>query len=253
MDSIIDLKKSNAELDGLLDEIGKQKKIVNQIQSENRTLRTSEIKLKKVSETLKLENTQLSDEIFKLSQRIRELEIELTLPSSERTVVINRNIDPYPKVPTYKKFNWSYVIVPIVALLAVFAGKYWGQRNTQNLISMSSLAAVTPPSVTTTQNSTNTTNIPTSIPATDGYLTIENPLSADGMVRIMDGYGQKARVLAWVNPGDKFKIRAQSPTKMRRVYVKDGENVAYEDYFYKISDKEQWVFGLFTTKRVPVQ
>ena len=80
--------------------------------------------------------------------------------------------------------------------------------------------------------------------AEEGYLIIQNPLGGDGMVRVMDGFTQKARVLAWTNPGDKYRIRAQSPTKMRRTYLKDGKNVTYEDFFYKISDKEQWVFGL---------
>ena len=86
--------------------------------------------------------------------------------------------------------------------------------------------------------------------AEEGYLIIQNPLGGDGMVRVMDGFTQKARVLAWTNPGDKYRIRAQSPTKMRRTYLKDGKNVTYEDFFYKISDKEQWVFGFFTTKKL---
>ncbi len=37
---------------------------------------------------------------------------------------------------------------------------------------------------------------------------------------------------------------------MRRTHVKDGKKVTIEDFFYKISDNEQWVFGYFSTKRI---
>ena len=84
----------------------------------------------------------------------------------------------------------------------------------------------------------------------EGYVTVENPLQAEGMVRVMDGFNQKARVLAWINPNERYRIRAQSPQKMRRTYVKDGKTVTFEDYFYKISDKEQWIFGYFTNRRI---
>ena len=52
---------------------------------------------------------------------------------------------------------------------------------------------------------------------------------------------------------EKYKIRAQSPQKMRRTYIKDGKNITFEDYFYKISEKDQWVFGYFTNRRLSNQ
>ena len=79
---------------------------------------------------------------------------------------------------------------------------------------------------------------------------IENPLEANSMVRVMEGYNQNARVLAWINGNEKYKIRAQSPQKMRRTYIKDGKNITFEDYFYKISEKDQWIFGYFTNRRL---
>ena len=91
------------------------------------------------------------------------------------------------------------------------------------------------------------------IPLEEGYVVIENPLEANGMVRVMEGFNQNARVLAWINGNEKYKIRAQSPQKMRRTYIKDGKNITFEDYFYKISEKDQWVFGYFTNRRLSNQ
>ena len=252
MNSEIDLlKDSEKTFDALLDEINKQKRQISQLQSENRVLKTSEIRTSKTAESFKAENFQLHSEIASLTQKVRELEIQLTLPSDERTIIISREVEPFPKKKPYQLFNWSYVVVPVVALAAVFIGKWWAQEqnkaNNANMIS-TSLAAATAPNnaAATAQPQANAA----STAVDENYIVIDNPLEKDGMVRVMDGYNQKARILAWINPNDKFRIRAQSPQKMRRTYVKDGKNVNIEDYFYKISDKEQWVFGYFTNKRI---
>jgi hypothetical protein len=253
MNSEIDLlKDSEKTFDALLDEINKQKRQISQLQSENRVLKTSEIRTSKTAESFKAENFQLHSEITSLTQKVRELEIQLTLPSDERTIVISREVEPFPKKKPYQLFNWSYVVVPVVALAAVFIGKWWAQEqnmaNNANMIS-TSLAAVTNPDNANAAAQPQT-NSAASTAVDENYIVIDNPLEKEGMVRVMDGYNQKARILAWINPNDKFRIRAQSPQKMRRTYVKDGKNVNIEDYFYKISDKEQWVFGYFTNKRI---
>ncbi len=252
MNSEIDLlKDSEKTFDALLDEINKQKRQISQLQSENRVLKTSEIRTSKTAESFKAENFQLHSEIASLTQKVRELEIQLTLPSDERTIIISREVEPFPKKKPYQLFNWSYVVVPVVAVAAIFIGKWWAQEqnmaNNANIIS-ASLAAATAPNNVTPANQPQTNSASTAVD--ENYVVIDNPLEKEGMVRVMDGYNQKARILAWINPNDKFRIRAQSPQKMRRTYLKDGKNVNIEDYFYKISDKEQWVFGYFTNKRI---
>ncbi len=252
MNSEIDLlKDSEKTFDALLDEINKQKRQISQLQSENRVLKTSEIRTSKTAESFKAENFQLHSEIASLTQKVRELEIQLTLPSDERTIIISREVEPFPKKKPYQLFNWSYVVVPVVAVAAIFIGKWWAQEqnmaNNANIIS-ASLAAATAPNKVTPANQPQTNSASTAVD--ENYVVIDNPLEKEGMVRVMDGYNQKARILAWINPNDKFRIRAQSPQKMRRTYLKDGKNVNIEDYFYKISDKEQWVFGYFTNKRI---
>ncbi len=252
MNSEIDLlKDSEKTFDALLDEINKQKRQISQLQSENRVLKTSEIRTSKTAESFKAENFQLHSEIASLTQKVRELEIQLTLPSDERTIIISREVEPFPKKKPYQLFNWSYVVVPVVAVAAIFIGKWWAQEqnmaNNANIIS-ASLAAATAPNNVTPANQPQTNSASTAVD--ENYVVIDNPLEKEGMVRVMDGYNQKARILAWINPNDKFRIRAQSPQKMRRTYLKDGKNVNIEDYFYKIIVKEQWVFGYFTNKRI---
>lgn len=257
MNSEIDLlKDSERTFDALLDEINKQKRLISQLQSENRVLKTNDLRSSKTAEAVKSENLHLQQEIAGLNQKVRELEIQLTLPTDERTITIARDVEPFPKKKAYQTFNWTYLIVPVVAVAAVFIGKWWGLQSTPNSVSLAAAAIVAPndANATNTTNTTVTNNQPqaaTAAPVVDeNYAIIENPLEKDGMVRVMDGYNQKARVLAWINPSEKYRIRAQSPQKMRRTYVKDGKNVTFEDYFYKISDKEQWVFGYFTNKRL---
>lgn len=253
MKSLQDIvSQSDNTFDGLLDEINIQKRLLSQIQTENRKLKTNEIRVNKLAESLKSDNYALKEEVQGLVQRIRELEIQLTLPTNERTLAINRTIiDPFPKKKGMQNFKWAYVVTPILAILAVFVGKSWGERRQNAGFSTASIGAAADPS-----SNNSTIAIPAAFappPATtaipENYIVIENPLEKDGMVRVLDGYEQKAKVLAWINPNEKYKIRIQSPEKKRRTYVKDGQTITVEDYFYKISDKEQWVHGYFTNKR----
>lgn len=245
-------------LNALLDEINKQRRVNSELQSELRTMRTREIRLNKNSEILKSDNSRLKQDLVLLEQKLRELEIQLTLPESDRTFTPQRAIDPFPRKPFYKKIKWAYFIAPFIVVAAIGIFKWQSSQANKTATEMSLVAAATTTATPNTEGSNPqaapsqaTTTIPTSPQAIEeGYLLIQNPLETDGMVRVMDGYGQKARVLAWTNPGDKYRIRAQSPTKMRRTYLKDGKTVTFEDYFYKISDKEQWVFGYFTTKKL---
>ena len=106
MNSEIDLlKDSEKTFDALLDEINKQKRQISQLQSENRVLKTGEIRTSKTAESFKAENFQLHSEIASLTQKVRELEIQLTLPSDERTIIISREVEPFPKKKPYQLFN----------------------------------------------------------------------------------------------------------------------------------------------------
>ena len=245
------LRDSEQTFDALLDEINKQKKLISQLQSEIRSHKTNEIRLNKTTESTKTENIFFQQENATLIQKVRELEIQLTLPTDERTFAISRAVDPFPKKKAYQLFNWSYIIIPIVAIGAVFIGKWWAENEAAKAsalvtASIANLAGTTPPAnAASAQPKSNST-----IPLEEGYVVIENPLEANGMVRVMEGFNQNARVLAWINGNEKYKIRAQSPQKMRRTYIKDGKNITFEDYFYKISEKDQWVFGYFTNRRL---
>ncbi len=245
-------------LNSLLDEINKQRRITSELQSELRIIRTREIRLHKNSEILKSENNRLQQDLFILEQKLRELEIQLTLPESNRIFTPSHAIDPFPRKSLYKKINWAYIVAPILVIVAILAFKW------QSSYSILPIKANIAPIIEETDNNTEgsnkvtaqgtpqtiTSKTTTSSAVEEGYLLIQNPLDADGMVRVLDGYSPKAKILAWTSPGDKYRIRAQSPTKMRRTYLEGGKKVTYEDYFYKISDKEQWVFGVFTTKKL---
>ena len=248
------LKDSEQTFDALLDEINKQKKLISQLQSEIRSQKTNEIKINKTTEFTKSENLFFQQENATLIQKVRELEIQLTLPTDERTFAITRAIDPFPKKKAYQLFNWSYIIIPIVAISAVFIGKWWAENEAAKAsalvtASIANLVGTTPTANTASAQPKSNS----AIPLEEGYVVIENPLEANGMVRVMEGYNQNARVLAWINGNEKYKIRAQSPQKMRRTYIKDGKNITFEDYFYKISEKDQWVFGYFTNRRISNQ
>jgi hypothetical protein len=280
-----------ASFDALLDEINKQKRQNQSLQAEISALRNTEVRLQKSVERLRVENQDLEQQVKKMTQRVRELEIEISLPVNERTLEINRTIiAPIPQPKTKENIFSRFAVVAILMLCTVaIVWKWTNGKADQNLlpktasvsqalnevenvstpapsvvqvaapvVSTVTIPAVLQPASTVVNNATvtaapapNTANAVATPNATpeEGYLLIDNPLNKDFMVRVYTSYQRGARELAFVNTGDKFRIRAQSPEKMRRQYVMNGKKISVEDYFYKISDKEQWVFGLFTTKR----
>jgi hypothetical protein len=260
MKAELDLKTEDITLDNLLDKINAQRKINSELQSEIRSTRIRENRLHKTSEAIKSENRRLHEEIAAMEQKIRELDIQLTLPESERTYMPHRPIEVAPKKSAFSKFNWGYVIAPLILVLSIISFKWFWTANpaTPTASVANSMAApvatpsaaptdaTTPAATTQTTAATPTNVVP---PIEEGYLTVNNPLLADDPVRIRDGYGNRAREVAFVDPGTKFKIREQSPTKMTRAILVEGKTLTVEDYFYKISEKEQWIFGFFTNRR----
>jgi hypothetical protein len=271
MKAELDFKTEEITLDALLDKINEQRKINGELQTELRTIRSRENRLHKTSEAMKSENRRLQEDIAALEQKIRELDIQLTLPESERTYAPLRHQEPIQRKSALQTFNWNYVIAPFVVLSAIIGFKWFWNANTtaaapaaivNSVAAPASLApapvqsvaptdAATAATVTTTP-ATQPAGTPTAnaVPAVEeGYLVVHNPLIADDPVRIRDGFGSRAREVAFVDPGTKFKIREQSPNKMTRAILVEGKTLTVEDYFYKISDKEQWIFGFFTNKR----
>ncbi len=256
----LDYQTEEITLDALLDKINEQRKINSELQSEIRAFRSRENRLNKTSEAIKSENRRLHEDIAALEQKIRELDIQLTLPESERTFTVSRTIDPLPKKSVFHKFNWGYVIAPLVVISSIVAFKWFWNSNASPTPTASITNSLAAP--TTTEQSVapvaSATAAATPVPAQantvvppieEGYLTVNNPLIADEAVRIRDGFGNRAREVAFVETGTKYKIREQSPNKMTRAILVDGKTLTVEDYFYKISDKEQWIFGFFTNRR----
>lgn len=283
----IQISAEEASFDALLDEINKQKRQNQTLQAEISSLRNAEMRLQKNVERLRVENEDLEQQVKKLTQKVRELEIEISLPVNERTLEINRAIiAPIPQPKTKENIFSRFAVVAFMMLCTVaLVWKWTNSKMSQDLLPktasvsqalnevdnvptttpsvvqvaaplVATPAVATQPeapqpndnAVVTPQTPINNPNTPNAAPE-EGYLLIDNPLNKDFMVRVYTSYQRGARELAFVNTGDKFRVRAQSPEKMRRQYVMNGKKITVEDYFYKISDKEQWVFGFFTTKR----
>ena len=242
--------ESDVALDNLLDQVNRQRKTTAELQSEMRIIRSREARTHKTAEAFKSENERLRQEIAKLEQTIRELEIQLTLPENERVFTVNRTIDPFPKQPAYKKIKWAYIIAPIVIVASImaFKGQWFSKQNVStNAVPAAQIASsiAQNPAAQTVSLTAPTTPAPIE----EGYLTIENPIEKDGSVRVRNGYGARAREIAMVEPAMKFRIREQSPQKIRRTILVNGKSTNVEDFFYRISDKDQWVFGFFTNRR----
>lgn len=251
MKSELDLVKGSEQtFDALLDEINKQKRLITQLQGDSRAMKTNEIRLNRASEAVKTENLQLTDEVAKLSQQIRELEIQLTIPTNERTFVVNRAIDPFPKLKWHQSFNWAYILVPVLALAGIAFGKWWGGQSaaTANPTAVTASIVGSVEKAQTPMMAAAPVNV-NPLVLEEGYLVVDNPLDKEEPVRLRDGFDNKAREVAFVDPGVKFKIRNQSPAKMQRTVLLNGKSTRIEDYFYKISDKDQWIFGFFTNRR----
>ncbi|MDZ7876693.1 MAG: hypothetical protein U5L45_03440 [Saprospiraceae bacterium] len=275
MKAELDFKTEEITLDALLDKINEQRKANGVLQSELRTIRSRENRLHKTSEAMKSENRRLQEDIAALEQKIRELDIQLTLPESERSYAPLRPQEHIQRKSALQTFNWNYIIAPCVVILSIIGFKWFWNANTPTAAApaaiVNGIADPTPASVsaqavaptdvaastetataapTTTQPAPPTVNaVP---PVEEGYLVVHNPILADDPVRIRNGYGNRAREVAFVDPGTKFKIREQSPAKMTRTILVEGKTLTVEDYFYKISDKEQWIFGFFTNKRTHI-
>ena len=248
MKSIIDVRtESDVTLDQLLDEINRQRKTNSELQTELRTTRIRESRLLKTIEVVKAENRRLQDEITIFDQKIRELDIQLTLPESERSFISSRDLKPIARKSTLRKrLNWKYFVAPCAIIAGIITFKSI-QQNTDTLPATALTTAVAVP-----QSIASTQNMPTAAPIAafqDGYLVVNNPLVSDDPVRVRDGFGSQAREVAFVDPGTKFRIREQSPRKMKRAILLEGKTITVEDYFYKISDKDQWIFGFFTNRR----
>ena len=128
MKSVTNITSSSDDtFDALLDEINHQKRIITQIQTENRKLKTNEIRLNKTTESLKAENHAFSQEIQSLVQKIRELEIELTLPTNERKFTISHTIDPYPK-RTYARIQLGVCYYPNFGCFGCFLSANGGRN-----------------------------------------------------------------------------------------------------------------------------
>jgi hypothetical protein len=270
MKAELDLKTEDITLDNLLDKINAQRKINSELQSEIRTTRIRENRLHKTSEAIKSENRRLHEEIAALEQKIRELDIQLTLPESERTYTTARVVEAVPKKTAFHGFNWNYVLAPLVVVMSIICFKWFWTANpsapaaqtasiangvaapaTQSIAPVDAAAQTATPTTATGTQPAGTAQPTVAVvpPVEEGYLTVNNPLLADDPVRIRDGFGNRAREIAFVDPGTKFKIREQSPNKMTRAILVEGKTLTVEDYFYKISDKEQWIFGFFTNRR----
>jgi hypothetical protein len=270
MKAELDYKTEEITLDALLDKINEQRKFTGELQTELRTIRTRENRLNKTSEAIKSENRRLHEDIAALEQKIRELDIQLTLPESERTFTTSRLVEAVPKKTAFHGFNWNYVVAPLVVVMAIISFKWFWTANPssatpQTAAIANSVSAPATQSLAPVDASTQSTAATTATamqpagtvqpvaavvpPIEEGYLTVNNPLLADDPVRIRDGFGNRAREVAFVDPGTKFKIREQSPNKMTRAILVEGKTLTVEDYFYKISDKEQWIFGFFTNRR----
>jgi hypothetical protein len=258
MKAELDFETEEITLDALLDKINEQRKANSELQSELRTFRGRENRLHKTSEAIKGEKRRLHEDIAALEQKIRELDIQLTLPESERTYTVSRAIDPLPKKSAFHKFNWGYVIAPLVVISSIIAFKWFWTGNTpaptaavaNSLVAPDATQSIAPTTTAApTAQATTPQAAPMIPPVEEGYLVVNNPLIADEAVRIRDGFGNRAREVAFVEPGTKYKIREQSPNKMKRAILVEGKTLTVEDYFYKISDKEQWIFGFFTNRR----
>ncbi len=261
MKAELDFKTEEITLDALLDKINEQRKFNSELQSELRTMRSRENRLHKTSEAMKSENRRLQEEITSLEQKIRELDIQLTLPESERTFTSARVVEAVPKKSALHKFNWNYVVAPLVLVLSIISFKWFWNNNANAPAPTAAIAnSIAAPAAVTQSLAPTTATTPNAAPAAapnnavvppveEGYLVVNNPLIADDPVRVRDGFGNRAREIAFVDPGVKFKIREQSPNKMTRAILVEGKTLTVEDYFYKISDKEQWIFGFFTNRR----
>jgi hypothetical protein len=250
---------------------------------------THQANLTKNVEFLQTTNEKLRQESAALQQKVRELQILIAMPSSEidstsvRADIFHKSLTP--KSQSEPSYRWLLLLLPIIALTVILGVKWLTPPSVQKnfpeigkTIQARALSITDAlekqvteiPKVLENQPVTETTPVvdplakPVSIIDTmvaktqvhsrtmiePGYLVIDIPGDSLGLTRVRNGYHAKAKEIARVEAGMRFRIRAQSPMPMRRKIMVNGTSMELEDYSYKISDKEQWVFGYFTNRRM---
>jgi hypothetical protein len=245
---------------------------------------THQASLTKNVEFLQTTNEKLRQESTSLQQKVRELQILIAMPSSEidstavRADIFHKTLSSKPaSEPSYR---WLLLLLPIIALTVILGVKWLTPVSVQKALpevgktiqarALSITDAVEkqvtempkvfenqpvvepdplakPVSLVDTM-STQKTHSRTMIEP--GYLVIDIPGDSLGVTRVRNGFHTKAKEVARVEAGMRFRIRTQSPMPVRRKVPINGVSMELEDYCYKISDKEQWVFGYFTNRRM---
>lgn len=249
---------------------------------------THQANLTKNVEFLQTTNEKLRQESNALQQKVRELQILIAMPSSEIDSTSVR-ADIFHKTLTSQtayepSYRWLLLLLPIIALTVILGVKWLTPPSVQKsfpeigkTIQARALSITDAlekqvtemPKVLENQPVVETPTVdplakPVSMIDTmaaktqvhsrtmiePGYLVIDIPGDSLGTTRVRNGYHGKAKEVARVESGMRFRIRTQSPMPMRRKIMVNGTSMELEDYSYKISDKEQWVFGYFTNRRM---
>jgi hypothetical protein len=217
----------------------------------------SEYLQRQISELTKV-NESLRQETKMLQQQLRELQIQRALPDAP-TASLPKQYLPEP-VKSNRLRHGAMMGAVILALVGVAFGVRWFVAHPIALTTVAEAPSKPNPSQgqvvvvseKLSEGSTKSNAPKLNIAPEVDYLVVEDPTSPndpDAMVRVRNGFHQKSKEVARVNIGVKFKIRAQSPQLVTRQITINGENQNIEDYCYKISDKEQWIFGYFTNRR----
>ncbi len=248
---------------------------------------THQANLTKNVEFLQTTNEKLRQESNTLQQKVRELQILIAMPSSEidstsvRADIFHKTLtSTHASEPSYR---WLLLLLPIIALTVILGVKWLTPPSVQKsfpeigkTIQARALSITDalekqvtdmpkvlenqpvvehvvdplakPVSIVDTMAAKTQVHSRTMIEP--GYLVIDIPGDSLGMTRVRNGYHGKAKEVARVESGMRFRIRTQSPMPMRRKIMVNGTSMELEDYSYKISDKEQWVFGYFTNRRM---
>jgi hypothetical protein len=248
---------------------------------------THQANLTKNVEFLQTTNEKLRQESSTLQQKVRELQILIAMPSSEidstsvRADIFHKSLTP--NAASEPSYRWLLLLLPIIALTVILGVKWLTPPSVQkNFPEIGKTIQARALSITDAlekqvtdmpkvlENQPVVEQIvdplakPVSIVDTmaakthghsrtmiePGYLVIDIPGDSLGTTRVRNGYHGKAKEVARVESGMRFRIRTQSPMPMRRKIMVNGTSMELEDYCYKISDKEQWVFGYFTNRRM---
>jgi hypothetical protein len=247
---------------------------------------THQANLTKNVEFLQTTNEKLRQESNTLQQKVRELQILIAMPSSEidstsvRADIFHKTLTPKPaSEPSYR---WLLLLLPIIALTVILGVKWltppavqktfpdMGKTIQARALSITDAfekQVAEMPKVFENQPVVEKVVDPLAKPVSmvdtmsvqkthsrtmiePGYLVIDIPGDSLGTTRVRNGFHGKAKEIARVESGMRFRIRTQSPMPVRRKVPINGVSMELEDYCYKISDKEQWVFGYFTNRRM---